>query len=177
MGDVNEKSLMGGKRKNGHKMDCTCHICQNMKNKAKRNGYEEDIQRENEKKMGGPQKINGHKKDCDCPICRNMRHAKTKKNHLTGGKSKGKKSNGHKPDCDCPICRNMKKKRGGGSEGTTTEAAPTNYPDSNKLGGKSNKNKNKKPNGHKPDCDCPICRNMKKTRKNNKNKKNKTQKR
>ena len=36
--NINEVKLIGGKRKNGHKMDCECHICQNMKNKAKRGG-------------------------------------------------------------------------------------------------------------------------------------------
>jgi len=181
MTNVNEQSLIGGKRKNGHKMDCTCHICQNMKNKAKRNGYEEDIERDNERKMG-KQKINGHKKNCDCPICRNMIHSKSKK-HLTGGKRK--KSNGHKPTCNCPICKNMKKKGGDpnkedttnkkdtttekgttNEEGTTTEAADDDYPSNEKLlGGKSKKRR--KSNGHKPACNCPICKNMKKTRKNN----------
>jgi hypothetical protein len=109
--------LTGGKRKNGHKMDCNCHICENMKAKAKRNGYTEDIEREKERKTG-EQKVNGHKKDCGCPICKNMKNAKgiknvSKKNTI---KNSGKKSNGHKLDCGCPICKNMKKKKGGSDE-------------------------------------------------------------
>ena len=48
------QQLAGARRKNGHKMNCSCHICENMKNKAKRKGYEEDIQKEKLKKMGGP---------------------------------------------------------------------------------------------------------------------------
>jgi hypothetical protein len=109
--------LTGGKRKNGHKMDCNCHICENMKLKAKRNGYTEDIEREKERKTG-QQKINGHKKDCGCPICKNMKNAKGTKNVSKKNTAKGitKKSNGHKLDCGCPICKNMKKKKGGSDE-------------------------------------------------------------
>lgn len=108
MSDVDSAKVIGGKRKNGHKMDCGCHICENMKAKAKRHGYKEDLQREEERKKGGPKKINGHKPDCDCPICKNMKNSKAK------GKGKGKitrkKRNGHKYDCSCQICNNIKKK-------------------------------------------------------------------
>jgi len=109
--------LTGGKRKNGHKIDCNCHICENMKAKAKRNGYTEDIEREKERKTG-QQKVNGHKKDCGCPICKNMKNAKGTKNvsKKNTSKNSGKKSNGHKLDCGCPICKNMKKKKGGSDE-------------------------------------------------------------
>ena len=111
--------LGGAKRKNGHKANCSCHICENMKNKAKRGGYEEDAEKEMLKRMGGSKKKNGHKPNCACPICKNMKNAKKggdekpyddtdSKNDLaiTGGK----KSNGHKANCGCPICKNMKKK-------------------------------------------------------------------
>ena len=74
--DINNSKLVGGKRKNGHKSDCVCHICENMKNKAKRGGYEEDIEKEKEKMMGGSKKKNGHRKECKCPICKNMRNSK-----------------------------------------------------------------------------------------------------
>ena len=121
--------LGGAKRKNGHKANCSCHICENMKNKAKRGGYEEDIEKEQIKLMGGSKKKNGHKPNCVCPICKNMKNAKKggdekpyddeeSKNDLaiTGGK-RGKKSNGHKATCGCPICKNMKKKgKKGGDE-------------------------------------------------------------
>ena len=82
MANTDIVKLTGGKRKNGHKMDCNCHICENMKAKAKRNGYTEDIEREKERKTG-QQKINGHKKDCECPICKNMKNAKGIKNIST----------------------------------------------------------------------------------------------
>ena len=120
--------LGGAKRKNGHKANCSCHICENMKNKAKRGGYEEDAEKKQLKLMGGSKKKNGHKPNCACPICKNMKNVKKggdddeefdtqygDKFAYKGGKS-GKKSNGHKANCGCPICKNMKKnsKKGGG---------------------------------------------------------------
>ncbi len=46
--DINEVKLGGAKRKNGHKANCTCHICENMKKKAQRGGYEEEVEKEEE---------------------------------------------------------------------------------------------------------------------------------
>ena len=126
-------AMGGAKRKNGHKSNCKCHICENMKNKAKRGGYKEDAEKAALKKMGGSKKKNGHKPSCECPICKNMKNAKKggyndddsegeydemdkNDSSITGGK-RGKKSNGHKANCKCPICKNMKKKgRKGGQE-------------------------------------------------------------
>ena len=68
--------LGGAKRKNGHKSNCKCHICENMINKAKRGGYIEDAEKEQLKKMGGSKKKNGHKPNCSCPICKNMKNSK-----------------------------------------------------------------------------------------------------
>jgi hypothetical protein len=124
--------LGGAKQKNGHKAHCTCHICENIKNKTKRGGYEEDAEKEQIKRMGGSKKKNGHKPNCGCPICKNMKNAKKggypkeesegeyneidkNDSNITGGKS-GKKSNGHKANCQCPICKNMKKKTRKGGE-------------------------------------------------------------
>jgi len=45
-------AVVGGKRKNGHKMDCCCHICENMTKKAKRGGYKVDAQKRMLQKMG-----------------------------------------------------------------------------------------------------------------------------
>jgi len=130
--------LGGAKRKNGHKANCCCHICDNIKNKIKRGGYEEDAEKQKMKLMGGSKKKNGHKMECSCPICKNMKNAKKggyseektegeynemdkNDSNITGGKkSKGngtRKSNGHKPNCGGPICKNMRKKtRKGGNE-------------------------------------------------------------
>jgi hypothetical protein len=125
-----EAQLGGARRKNGHKSNCTCHICENMKNKAKRGGYQEDMEKEQLKKMGGSKKKNGHKPNCGCPICKNMKHSKkrgggeddveeidieeSENEPLEGGRKK--KGNGHKANCKCPICKNMKKSKRGGYE-------------------------------------------------------------
>jgi hypothetical protein len=134
--NIDEVKLGGARRKNGHKTTCTCHICENMKNKAKRGGYREEIEKKVEYISGGSKKPNGHRKDCNCPICQNMKNkkyktTKTKKNmKKSGGESflkkenqeeidfdgGKKKSNGHKANCKCPICKNMvkrKEKKGG----------------------------------------------------------------
>jgi hypothetical protein len=230
-----EQKLGGAKRKNGHKSDCSCHICENMMKKAKRGGYEEDAEKERLKKMGGSKKKNGHKPNCVCPICKNMKNAKKTvkkggdndsdednkpyddeegKNDLaiTGGTRKrrgSKKSNGHKAGCMCPICKNMRKKgKKGGEEpdienqlgdleeggikaqsinkntkyadsdvnpvAKVTEASEDEYDDLDsaekgeagvdaKVGGR--KTKKRRGNGHKVNCKCPICKNMKKGRK------------
>jgi hypothetical protein len=174
--------LTGGKRKNGHKMDCDCHICENMKAKAKRNGYTEDIEREKERKTG-EQKVNGHKKDCGCPICKNMKNAKGTKNVSKKNTSKNseKKSNGHKLDCGCPICKNIKKKKGGSDEEPVKEdvARDDEYDDVEEItakeivmssgGTRKRRSKGKRSNGHKPTCCCPICKNTRKCKKTRKN--------
>jgi hypothetical protein len=213
--------LGGAKRKNGHKMDCDCHICDNMKNKAKRGGYREDAEKEELKKNGGSKKKNGHKPNCSCPICKNMRNAKGKTMKAGKGSKTGKRSNGHKINCGCPICKNMSKKnkKGGDSEevapedeyddlddiptATTqpvisdedkknansessemaTQPATNNLSsmsatedelselsssryEPNKSGGRRRKtmrkSMKKRSNGHKANCGCPICKNMRK---------------
>ena len=220
--------LGGAKRKNGHKANCSCHICENMKNKAKRGGYEADAEKEQIKLMGGSKKKNGHKPNCACPICKNMKNAKKggdekpyddtdSKNDL--GITGGKKSNGHKATCGCPICKNMKKKGKKGGEDPDIENqigdieegkvkgvnlspakvdnAPAKVDDTSakkaveasaneydeldsvsnameegragpgfKVGGTR---KRRRSNGHKANCNCPICKNMrKKTRRHRK---------
>lgn len=130
----NEDSIanVGGakqaRQKNGHKMTCSCHICENILNKAKRGDY---------KPKAASGKVNGHKSDCYCPICKNMMAKKEKRGgekrggekregekqaiteEQSGGRrtrkhgrvTSGKKSNGHKVNCMCPICRNMRRSR------------------------------------------------------------------
>ena len=207
--------LGGAKRKNGHKANCSCHICENMKNKDKRGGYEDDAEKAKLKLMGGSKKKNGHKPNCGCPICKNMKNAKkggyTKEesegeyneldkndSNITGGKN-GKKSNGHKATCQCPICKNMRKKthKGGEQEPDIenqlgdieegmvkgdssavamdvkqkeTPALDEEY-DQLDLAEKGmagpgsivgGTRKRRRSNGHKQNCGCPICKNMKK---------------
>ena len=132
--NIDEVKLGGARRKNGHKSNCSCHICENMKKKASRGGYTEEIEKKNEYINGGSKKKNGHRKDCKCPICKNMINAKKGGKNDTeperqidfekeeehesidfdGGKRK--KGNGHKDNCMCPICKNMRKSKKGGEE-------------------------------------------------------------
>ena len=197
--------LGGAKRKNGHKSNCSCHICENMKNKAKRGGYKEDEEKAQLKKMGGSKKKNGHKPDCKCPICKNMKNKKNK-THKRGGADdtdsdsdsdsdkeeiktggKKKKSNNHKANCKCPICKNMKKKsrKGGAEESASNKeyddldniptASPAEVPaevsqeevtpEVPSEGGTRKRRGSKKSNGHKANCKCPICKNMRKGKK------------
>ena len=78
-GDIDEEKFVGGKKKNGHKMDCMCRICKNMAAKAKRHGYTDDELKKQERKKGN-KKANGHRLNCHCPICKNMdKHKKGKR--------------------------------------------------------------------------------------------------
>lgn len=85
---------------------------------------------------------------------------------ISGG---SKKSNGHKMDCKCPICKNMNKNKKGGDDELIEEAAIDNNDgdieeneEVMKMEGGKHK---KKGNGHKADCGCPICKNMRKSKK------------
>lgn len=100
MQTVDEQKVIGGKKVNGHKAHCTCQICTNMINKAKRGGYTDDLNKQNEGKSNKP---NQHRKNCKCAICKNMESTKGRRKHRT------RKSNGHKPNCKCPICGNMRR--------------------------------------------------------------------
>lgn len=144
--DINTAKLIGGKRKNGHKLNCTCHICENMKNKASRGGYEEEVEKEQEKKMGGSKKKNGHRRDCTCPICKNMRNSKKR-----GGSNLNTKTK--KIIEDDSVTEEVE-----GEEiidPNDEEMEEVTVTDTEKKGGKRG-------NGHKPNCQCPICKNMRK---------------
>jgi hypothetical protein len=86
-----------------------------------------------------------------------------------GGKKK-RKSNGHKANCKCPICKNMKMKKGGAADDDSSDSDSSSNSDSSSdsdsdtttdpaIGGGKKKRKG---NGHKANCKCPICKNMKK---------------
>ena len=180
----NTLNMQGGgiKKKNGHKDNCECPICVNIKHAKGGAGYDVDnTETSTVTQTAGKKKSNGHKANCGCPICRNMKKSGNKNITMKDGK---KKSNGHKANCGCPICQNMKNKKGGAnddedttSSGDSTDSNTTSTSDSNTtstsdsideeqttsshmLGGKTKKN-GKKSNGHKSNCKCPICQNMK----------------
>ena len=89
---------LGGRRRkksNGHKANCGCPICKNMRGSKRGGGEEEDT----EFKMGGKKK-NGHKANCACPICVNMKHAKgTKRNkrNKRGGSKRRRRGGRNEP--------------------------------------------------------------------------------
>ena len=151
--DINQAKLIGGKKKNGHKPDCECHICQNMKNKAERGGYQEEQEKAEEQKMGGSKKKNGHRANCKCPICKNMLNSK--KGGKKGG-SRYEEKEGTTTD---------KKESGSDSKDQSTdsedEETESDSEDEDQPGGRNKK----KGNGHKANCKCPICKNMRKSKK------------
>jgi hypothetical protein len=63
--------IAGARRKNGHKLTCGCHICENIRAKVKRGGYSAGEKSSSKKK-------NGHKESCRCVICKNIMNAKSK---------------------------------------------------------------------------------------------------
>ena len=75
---------VGGKKSNGHKMECKCPICKNMMYKSLKS------KTKSKSKSGG--------------------QSEPESDSVSFG---GKKSNGHKMQCKCPICKNMMKKKGG----------------------------------------------------------------
>ena len=84
---------MGGKKKkksNGHKKNCKCPICKNMKMK----------------KGGAPD--DSDSSDSDSSSDGDSSSDSDSDTTMGGGKKK-RKGNGHKAACKCPICKNMKK--------------------------------------------------------------------
>jgi hypothetical protein len=148
-------AVVGGKRKNGHKMECCCHICENMTKKAKRGGYKVDAEKRMLQKMGGSKKKNGHRMDCGCPICKNMKNAKKGKK---GGAQPGEEEVGEivvdeelNPAVD--ETKDVIEK---------PDLIPTEeISEIEEIDG----GRKKKGNGHKATCGCPICKNMRKSKK------------
>ena len=167
--DINESKLIGGKRKNGHKSHCTCHICENMKNKAKRGGYEEEAEKEKENMMGGSKKKNGHRKACKCPICKNMKNSKKR----GGAKSKRTKKRRGGDDEEDSEDKEVDKELDDETESDTDsdssdeeeeEGEEEEQDQENKEEDKMGGRRKKRSNGHKSNCKCPICKNMRKKR-------------
>jgi hypothetical protein len=193
----------GAKKKNGHKCTCDCHICENIKNKAKRGGYKEEKEKKMLQLKGGSKKKNGHKPNCMCPICKNMMN-KSRKNKKGGDKEyeiiNNNSSNNEiikkkiikrqeDDDLNNDIKDDYKLDKEYNPEIEKDDELKEDEPKINgeKSGGKRNtkkrrknmKNKSKKgqeedtsvggskrkSNGHKADCMCPICKNMRKSKK------------
>ena len=183
MSEMDEKSsasaeMMGGaKRKNGHKSTCSCHICENMKNKAKRGGYRADAQKAALKKSGGSRKKNGHSPTCGCPICKNMKNAKRSKrggddpdieNQKGDVEEGGIKAYSQADDSSIMDTDDSSMKQTPISsmkqlpEYEPLDAAERGERGPGLVGGSRKRRGSRKSNGHKPGCGCPICKNMKK---------------
>ena len=183
MSEMDEKSsapaeMMGGaKRKNGHKSTCSCHICENMKNKARRGGYRADAQKAALKKSGGSRKKNGHSPTCGCPICKNMKNAKRSKrggndpdieNQKGDVEEGGIKAYSQADDSSIMDTDDSSMKQTPISsmkqlpEYEPLDAAEKGQRGPGLVGGSRKRRGSRKSNGHKPGCGCPICKNMKK---------------
>ena len=153
---------LGGKKKgNGHKANCMCPICKNMRNKKHGGGEEVVDAVGDDNKITGGKKKNGHKANCGCPICINMKHAKRSKrnrDNKRGGTKTRKQGGGEEDELDM--------KTHGTEDDDETKLDETqhglNKEDENK---KKGSRKKKRGNGHKANCMCPICKNMRKNKK------------
>jgi hypothetical protein len=146
--------LGGAKRKNGHKSMCGCHICENIKNKAKRGGYKKEAR---SKIAGASKKKNGHSDTCTCPICKNMKNAKKNKRggYNNDNPPDGSDSDGDTDDEDSDSDGDTDAEIDDVNAQENQQSAPIN------RGGRKSR-KSRKGNGHKPGCMCPICKNMRK---------------
>jgi hypothetical protein len=187
---VTPEEKTGGKKKsNGHKANCKCPICKNMK--MKKGGSMSTLRPAN---FVGGKKANGHKGTCKCPICVNMKHQKaSKKNRRVkrskrtrrGGTNGDSDDEGNDADDELNISGdydnnpNPQDDNQDGNQnnveangqlfgdddvvGPADAAAVAGVPDAAKPAddaGKGGKKK-RKSNGHKATCKCPICKNMK----------------
>jgi hypothetical protein len=149
--DINDSKLVDGKKKNGHKSNCSCHICENMKNKAKRGGYVEEIEKEKENMMGGSKKKNGHRKACKCPICKNMKNSK-KRGGAKYKRTKKRRGGDNEEDSedkelDEELDDETENDTDSSDEEEEGEEEEQNEEEDN-MGGR----RKKRSNGHKPNC-------------------------
>lgn len=157
--NFDNSKLVGGKRKNGHKFSCSCHICENMKNKAKRGGYADDVKKAQEYAAGSKKK-NGHRQACICPICKNMKNSKKRYGKKSNRRTM-KRGGGDGDMMDIPEEDEVKEeevKEGEGKEKEGEGKEKEGEVEKEPKGGR----KKKRGNGHKANCKCPICKNMRK---------------
>lgn len=155
--NINESKLIDGKRKNGHKLDCSCQICENMKNKANTGGYQEEEEKAKENMMGGSKKKNGHRKACKCPICKNMKNSKKRGGSKSTRKTK-KRTGGNHDDEKEEINDDTDSSDEEDHEDHEEHEEHEQHEEEDMTGGR----KKKRGNGHKANCQYPICKNMRK---------------
>ena len=169
MANTDIVKLTGGKRKNGHKMDCNCHICENMKNaKGIKN-----ISTKNSRKNSG-KKSNGHKLNCGCPICKNMKKKKggSDEDEIVGEPAEDivKKEKVTEEEVASEDEYDALEETAKPSPVIEKEIVTEDIeePISSSGGTRKRRGKGKKSNGHKPTCGCPICKNTRKGKKTRK---------
>jgi hypothetical protein len=137
--------------------------------------------------LGGKKK-NGHKANCNCPICINMKHAKRSKyskrrKHHKRGKTRRKRGGANSPDIDSESDSDLDSESDSDSdnveeadddeeavnveeadedEDATSSNIPTTSSETDGDVRTEGGRKKKKRNGHKANCKCPICKNMRK---------------
>lgn len=165
MQNLEPTTIGGGKKANGHKMECGCPICKNMKHSKKGGSKMQNLEPAS---IGGGKKANGHKATCKCPICVNMKHQKaSKKNRrvtrrggrmpilepdLIGNKKYDSAFNDDNDDNNVPVVA------------VPQDPAQRNLNDVfNDVAERGGSRKKRKGNGHKSTCACPICKNMRKS--------------
>ena len=155
-------TIGGGKKANGHKAECACPICKNMKHSKKGGSKMQEPAT-----VGGAKKSNGHKAACACPICVNMKHQTASKKNRRVTRRGGRMS---VPE---PELINNK-----GNDNSALNNDDDNVPDVvvpqepgvrnlndafDNVAARGGSRKKRKGNGHKATCMCPICKNMKKS--------------
>jgi hypothetical protein len=131
-----------------------------MKHKAKRGGYEEDVEKEKEKMMGGSKKKNGHRKDCKCPICKNMRNSKKRCGTKTNRRTRKRRGGNDEDDED--LDKKLDDETHSSSDEEEEEKREEKGEDKIEEKGEDKKGGKRRGNGHKVNCKCPICKNMRK---------------
>ena len=161
-----KKTSISKKKSNGHKLSCGCPICKNMKHSKLNHSKHADKDLSSDK-MGGLKKKNGHKLNCGCPICQNMKHAKKGGNDgIINDEETGNTIDTEQADDSNSIRKYSKTTTAEDDDYDEIDNIPENNPKSgggtrckNRRGGRKTKRRG---NGHKKNCKCPICKNMKK---------------
>jgi hypothetical protein len=142
-----------------------------MKNKAKRGGYADDVKKAQEYAAGSKKK-NGHRQACICPICKNMKNSKKrygkKSNRRTIKRRGGGDGDDEEDMMDITEEDEVKEEEVKEGEGKEKEGEGEEKEDKGKeKEGEAEKEvkggrKKHRGNGHKANCKCPICKNMRK---------------
>jgi hypothetical protein len=127
-----------------------------------------DEEKEEKQKVTHKKKGNGHKPNCGCPICKNM-----KKSKKGGDEPDEENQIGDIEEGQVKANPNLQSNEIPASDGDydALDAAEKGQAGPNVVGGTRKRRGSRKSNGHKPNCGCPICKNMRKGKNTRRNKK------